>query len=46
MLRPYKEKEEEREEEKEKEEEEEDQERKRTDSRWNIFTARKRAAAA
>ena len=45
MLRPYKEKEEEREEEKEKEEEE-DQERKRTDSRWNIFTARKRAAAA
>ena len=41
MLRPYKEKEEE-----EEEEEEEDQERKRTDSRWNIFTARKRAAAA
>ena len=45
MLRPYKEKEEEQEEEEE-EEEEEDQERKRTDSRWNIFTARKRAAAA
>ena len=44
MLRPYKEKEEEKEE--EQEEEEEDQERKRTDSRWNIFTARKRAAAA